>query len=144
MMILLLLILLLLLLLLIIIITTTTTLKPRHSVTIHIRPAPFTVSPHSTVTNLHASSPSPNPYPQCPVDSRFLPLWESQNILTHCQKSLIYMIWKKSRHSVFRTPFLPGTGTELFKTNENWTVPGKFGTNRIPKKNCTRIGFLNQ
>jgi hypothetical protein len=55
---------------------------------------------------------------------------------------VIYMFWKKSRHSAFRTEFLLDIGTELFKTNENWTAPGKFGTNGIPNQVALGQVFL--
>ena len=127
----------------IIIITIIIILKPRHSVTLHIRPPPFAVSVHTLQSLIYiSSSPSPTPSSQCSVDSRFLLLWESQNICSHCQKSPFYVIWKKSRHSAFRTECLLITGTQLFKTNDSWTAPRKFGTNGIPNKVALGQVFL--
>jgi len=51
------------------------------------------------------------------------------------------MIGKKSRHSAFRTRVLLDTGTELFKTNENWAAPGKFGTKGVPNQVALRQVF---
>ena len=57
----------------------------------------------------------------------FLPLWESQNVLTYFHRFRIFMTYNKPGTFVVPNPISQDTGSEFIKTHKTQTVPGKPG-----------------